>query len=182
MQISSEAISKIDAIMDQAYGEGRTTLYEHEVYMALESIGLDVPKFEFIQDVDALTGKMLERFGHDIVVKIVSSEISHKQKLGGVKVVQNQETLYISYVLDKMKKEVLSHFEDEPKIEGFLIVEFVPHTQSIGYEVLIGSKDDPSFGPILTFSKGGMMLNFLQSIMILPTYSYRHLVMIKPWN
>lgn len=177
MQISSEAISKIDAIMDQAYGEGRTALYEHEVYMALESIGLDVPKFEFIQDVDALTGKMLERFGHDIVVKIVSSEISHKQKLGGVKVVQNQETLYISYVLDKMKKEVLSHFEDEPKIEGFLIVEFVPHTQSIGYEVLIGSKDDPSFGPILTFSKGGDDAEFFAKYydpanLFLPPFSY----------
>ncbi len=177
MDISSEAISKIDDIMDQAYGEGRGALYEHEVYMALESIGLDVPKFEFIQDVEELTGKMLERFGHDIVVKIVSSEISHKQKLGGVKVVQNQETLYISYVLDKMKKEVLLHFEEEPKIEGFLIVEFVPHTQSIGYEVLIGSKDDPSFGPILTFSKGGDDAEFFAKYydpanLFLPPFSY----------
>lgn len=177
MHISSEAISKVDAIMDKAYGDGRHTLYEHEVYMALESIGLSVPKFEFIQNADELTDKMLERFGQDIVVKIVSSEISHKQKLGGVKVVENRETLYISYVLDKMKSEVLSHFEKEPKIEGFLIVEFVPHTQSIGYEVLIGSKDDPSFGPVLTFSKGGDDAEFFAKYydpanLFLPPFSY----------
>ncbi|QUH27605.1 acetate--CoA ligase family protein [Vallitalea guaymasensis] len=155
MNISVESMSIINNIFDNAYENGRKTLYEHEVYMILKSIGLDVPKFVFVKNSDELTEKMLEKFGRDIVVKIVSSDISHKQKLGGVKVVKNHETLYVGYVLDKMRKEVLSHFEQEPNIEGFLIVEFIPHTQSIGYEVLIGSKDDSSFGPVITFTKGG---------------------------
>ncbi|MCT4598558.1 MAG: acetate--CoA ligase family protein [Vallitalea sp.] len=177
MNISFEAVRKIDLIFDNAYCEGRKTLYEHEVYMALESIGLDVPKFVYINNSNDLTEKMLEKFGHDIVVKIVSSDISHKQKLGGVKVVHNHETLYIKYVLDNMKKEVLSHFERKPEIVGFLIVEFIPHTQSIGYEVLIGSKDDLSFGPVLTFSKGGDDAEFFakyydKANLFLPPFSY----------
>jgi 3-hydroxypropionyl-CoA synthetase (ADP-forming) len=31
----------------------------------------------------------------------------------------------------------------------------VPHTEAIGYEVLIGLREDPAFGPVLTLSKGG---------------------------
>jgi acyl-CoA synthetase (NDP forming) len=155
MDISVESMGEINDIFDNAYEDGRETLYEHEVYMILKSIGLDVPKFVFVKNADELTEKMLEKFGRDIVVKIVSSDISHKQKLGGVKVIKNDETLYVGYVLDKMRKEVLSHFEDTPNIEGFLIVEFIPHTQSIGYEILIGAKDDVSFGPVITFTKGG---------------------------
>jgi acyl-CoA synthetase (NDP forming) len=189
MNISEESISKINSVFDIAYAEGRNILYEHEVYMVLESIGLVVPKFVFIKDSNELSEKMLEKFGHEIVVKIVSSDISHKQKLGGVKVIQNQETLYVSYVLDKMTKEVLSHFnENKPKIEGFLIVEFIPHTQSIGYELLIGAKDDPSFGPVLTFTKGGDDAEFFAKYydpanLFLPPFSYdKALELVKGLN
>ena len=34
-------------------------------------------------------------------------------------------------------------------------MEYIPHTQAIGYEVLIGFREDPAFGPVLTVSKGG---------------------------
>lgn len=188
MNISLEAVRRIDSIFDSAFSKGRKTLYEHEVYMALDSIGLDIPKFVFINNSNELTEKMLEKFGHDIVVKIISSDISHKQKLGGVKVVQNHETLYIKYVLDNMKKEVLSHFEQKPEIVGFLIVEFIPHTQSIGYEVLIGSKNNPSFGPVLTFTKGGDDAEFFAKYydpanLFLPPFSYdKALKLVKGLN
>ena len=179
MNISLDSISIINNIFDSAYENGRKTLYEHEVYMVLKSIGLDVPKFVFVKDSNELTDKMLEKFGHTIVVKIVSSHISHKQKLGGVKVVKNQETLYVKYVLDKMNQEVLSHFEEsKPNVEGFLIVEYIPHTQSIGYEVLIGGKDDSSFGPVITFTKGGDDAEFFAKYydpanLFLPPFSYK---------
>ena len=44
---------------------------------------------------------------------------------------------------------------DGPRIDGFLIVEYVPHTEALGYEVLLGLREDPAFGPVLTLSKGG---------------------------
>ena len=34
-------------------------------------------------------------------------------------------------------------------------MEYVPHTEALGYEVLLGFRDDPAFGPVLTVSKGG---------------------------
>jgi 3-hydroxypropionyl-CoA synthetase (ADP-forming) len=60
-------------------------------------------------------------------------------------------------VMNSMRDEVLSHFPEDkkPKIDGFLIVEFVRFTQALGNEIMIGMKDDMAFGPVLTLTKGG---------------------------
>lgn len=157
MQFSTEAVQNINNILRNAYLDNRNTLYEYEVYQILKSIGLEVPEFAFIDDPLKVDAKMLHKFGRDIVVKVVSPHIAHKQKLGGVKKVANSEPLFVQFVLTRMKEEVLSHFTEgsKPDIKGFLITEFVPHTQAIGYEVLIGFKEDAAFGPVLTLSKGG---------------------------
>jgi 3-hydroxypropionyl-CoA synthetase (ADP-forming) len=157
MQFTHSTIESINAILRTAHADGRSMLYEHEVYGILENAGLQVPRFEFVQCPSQVTGKLLEKFGRDLVVKIVSPQIAHKQKLGGVKKVSNTDPLFLQFVLSRMKEEVLSHFADDskPDVQGFLLVEFLPHTQALGYEVLIGFKEDAAFGPVLTMSKGG---------------------------
>jgi acyl-CoA synthetase (NDP forming) len=154
---SDQIIQEINRIFKNAYSNGRRSLYEFEVYQILEQIGLEVPRFIFIENPLMVNQSMLEKFGQDIVLKIVSSQIAHKQILGGVKKVKNNDPLFIQFVITRMKEEVLSHFAptDQPNIQGFLIVEYVPHTQALGYEELIGIKEDVAFGPVLTISKGG---------------------------
>ncbi|MCX7748746.1 MAG: acetate--CoA ligase family protein [Clostridia bacterium] len=157
MQFSDNTISSINSILREAYLEERNTLFEYEVYKILKCMGLEVPEFILVEDPLEVNAKMLKNFEHDIVVKIISPQISHKQKLGGVKIIKNWDPLYIQFVLSRMKEEVLSHFpeNDKPEIKGFLIVQYIPHTQSLGYEILIGFKEDHAFGPVLTLSKGG---------------------------
>lgn len=147
---------KIDSVFKKAHESGRNVLYEFEVYDILGHAGLDVPHYVFIENPGLANEEVLSQFGDKIVVKVVSSDIAHKQKLGGVKIVGNSEPLFVQFVLTRMKEEVLSHFrEDKPSIDGFLIVEFVDFTQSLGNELLIGVKNDEAFGPVVTFSKGG---------------------------
>jgi len=155
--LAPEAMGRIDAILARAESEGRRGLYEHEVYGVLASIGLTVPRHLFVTASAEVTTENLRGLSPSLVVKIVSPAIPHKQKLGGVRMVSATDPLYVQYVLDRMRGEVLSHFssEDAPRIAGFLLVEMVPHTQSLGYEVLIGFREDPAFGPVLTVSKGG---------------------------
>lgn len=155
--LTSAAVSKIDVILDCAAREGRKSLFEHEVYGILSALGLTVPRFLFVRDLTEVNERSLRGFGHSIIVKIVSPDVPHKQKLGGVKKVSAVDPLYVQFVLSRMREEVASHFtaEDAPRIAGFLIVEYIPHTQAIGYEVLIGFREDPAFGPVLTVSKGG---------------------------
>jgi 3-hydroxypropionyl-CoA synthetase (ADP-forming) len=155
--LSAEAVSKINGILQCASREKRSSLLEHEVYGVLSALGLSVPRFLFAKDLGEVNEQSLRGFGHSVIVKIVSPDIPHKQKLGGVKKVSAADPLYVQFVLSRMKEEVLSHFEaaSRPRIEGFLVVEYIPHTQAIGYEVLIGFREDPAFGPVLTVSKGG---------------------------
>lgn len=157
MQFSQNTIRSINQIFKAAYADGRNMLYEYEVYQMLKNIGIEVPEFEVVLDPEQVNEKILKRFGQDLVLKIISPQIAHKQKLGGVKIVKNLDPLYIQFVLTRMKDEVLSHFPegDKPEIRGFLLTEFVPFTQSLGYEVLLGFKEDAAFGPVLTLSKGG---------------------------
>jgi len=157
MQFSEQIIESINQIIRFAHNEKREILYEHEVYKILEYIGLETPKFVFIDDPAGLNGSVLRHFRHYLILKIVSPDISHKQKLGGVKKVRNYDPLFIQFVLNQMKEEVLSHFSEDkkPEIKGFLLVEFISHTQALGYEVLLGFKQDNAFGPVMTMSKGG---------------------------
>lgn len=183
MAFSKEQIEKIDAIFTYAVQNNRQTLYEHEVYQILGYIGLEIPRFKYVSKAEDVDEKLCTLFNHDIMVKIVSPDIAHKQKLGGVKRIKNLDHLFIQFVLNKMEKEVLSHFDEsnKPRIEGFLIAEFLPHTQAIGYEVLFGIKEDRAFGPVLTLSKGGDDAEFFSkyydpaNLFIAPLdYDYSH--------
>jgi acyl-CoA synthetase (NDP forming) len=157
MGLTPEMVQRIDAVLAAAEREGRRTLYEHEVYGILDTVGLGVPRHRFVREIGEVTAETLAGLGSTLVAKIVSPGIPHKQKLGGVKRVGAAEPLYVQFVLGRMLEEVVSHFDQEkaPAIVGFLLVEYVPHTQAIGYETLVGFREDPAFGPVLTVSKGG---------------------------
>jgi acyl-CoA synthetase (NDP forming) len=157
MQLTGDMILRIDGILAAAHGQGRSVLHEHEVYAILQTIGLGVPRHRFVRDVREVTSEVLSAVGHTVMAKIVSPGIPHKQKLGGVKRVGAADPLYVQFVLARMREEVLAHFAtgEAPEITGFLLVEYVPHTQAIGYEVLVGFREDLAFGPAVTVSKGG---------------------------
>lgn len=157
MKLTDEMVLRIDGILVGAQEDGRGTLYEHEVYGVLQAIGLGVPRHRFVHDVREVSAELLSGVGHTAMVKIVSPGIPHKQKVGGVRRVATGDPLYVQYVLTRMREEVRSHHApgEAPELTGFLLVEYVPHTQAIGYEVLVGFRADPAFGPVLTVSKGG---------------------------
>ena len=157
MDISLETIRQIDAVFQEALADGRTALFEFEVFAILRCLGLPAPEFVFVTDPAAVDDGLLARFGPEIVLKVVSPEIAHKQKLGGVRILRHHDPLFIQYAMERMRQEILAGFPAgrQPAIRGFLLEEFVPHTQALGYESLIGIKEDPAFGPVLTLSKGG---------------------------
>ena len=151
-------LDRMDGIMHAAHAQGRSTLHEHEVYQLLRLAGMDVPQYAFVQDPREVTEQMLSRFpGKDLMIKIVSRDLAHNQRYGGVKRVTIRDPLFVRFLLEQMREEVLSHFgqDQKPCIDGFLIVEFIRFTQALGNEIMIGLKEDASFGPVVTLSKGG---------------------------
>jgi Acyl-CoA synthetase (NDP forming) len=154
MNTKKEVINKI---LDLAYGEGRNVLYEYEVYGILKAMGLDVPEYMLVSDSSDINETVLKRFGRSCVIKVVSPQIAHKQKVGGVRIVHDLQPHSVINTINEMVSEIYSHYGDgeKPQIIGFLLVEFIQFSQTLGYETLIGFKTDPAFGPVLTLSKGG---------------------------
>jgi 3-hydroxypropionyl-CoA synthetase (ADP-forming) len=157
MQLAGETKIKINEILRKANADSRCMLYEHEIYGILKELKLEVPRHVFVTNPAQIDETLLKPFTRAMVVKVVSPQIAHKQKLGGVKIIKNFEPLYVQFVLSRIREEVLSHFSDslKPEIKGFLLMEFIPYTNSLGNEVILGFKEDNAFGPIVTLSKGG---------------------------
>ncbi len=142
----------IEGILDQAAETGRGILYEHEVYEILSLMGLQVPAHVLVRRAGDVTHAVLSLFpGDRIVLKVVSPEVAHKQKAGGVRVV-HRDLDFVKYSFREMQRG----FEEQGlPVEGILFAEFVPYSQEIGNEILIGFRESEAFGPVLSFSKGG---------------------------
>lgn len=157
MTLSKESLRTVTDILEESHRDGRAMLYEHEVYGVLESVGIECPRRVFIQDSKEINENMLREFDRELMIKVVSPDIIHKKKLGGVRHIANHDPLFVQYVLKRMRDEIIANSPkgNPPHIAGFLLVEFVPFSESLGYELLLGAKEDPAFGPVLTLSKGG---------------------------
>jgi len=157
-RLSKEQIGKIDSILQGAADSGRGHLFEHEVYAILQVLGLQVPTYVFVKDPDELAGGQLCEFGTEkLVLKVVSGEIPHKTRVGGVRtVMRDRERIRAN--MHRMREEILAHpsyVEHKPSIEGFLLTSFVEYSKDLGNEILIGMKENLAYGPEISFSKGG---------------------------
>jgi acyl-CoA synthetase (NDP forming) len=157
MSLDPQVEQKINAVFENALAAGRRTLYEFEVYELLQALGLQVPNYLYVTEPTKLTEDQLAPFLPRVVLKIVSADIAHKSKLGGVKIIDAEDPLYVRFVMQVMRQEVCSHFSasEQPKIDGFLLAQLVPFSEALGNEVLIGVKEDIAFGPTVTLTKGG---------------------------
>lgn len=156
--MQKQTLDQVNAILGTAYADGRQTLYEHEVYELLKLLGFQIPLYRFITKPEQVTDELIAPFGgKEMMAKIVSRNLAHKQRFGGIQKVNIADPLFIRYVLSHMRKDVLSHFEDgqKPSIDGFLLIEFIHFTQAIGDEIMVGFREDPAFGTVVTLSKGG---------------------------
>ena len=145
-------VPRVDAIIAGAAAAGRCQLYEHEVYAILGELGLRTPRHLVVGGEKDIGAPTLAGFGTErIVVKVVSPDAPHKQKLGGVKVVY-KDLDFVRWTVREMR----ARFEERGlRVEGVLLAEFVRYTQALGNEALLGFRESAAFGPVLSFSKGG---------------------------
>lgn len=98
-----------------------------------------------------------KRFGFPVVLKIDSEDVVHKSDIGAVKInISNEKELVKSY--NEIIKNVNS-FKKDAMIHGMLI-----QKQVSGHNILIGSKRDPQFGPVIVFGLGGVMVELLKDV------------------
>jgi len=96
--------------------------------------------------------------GFPAVVKVASPDIAHKTEAGGVVVgVRNGEEL--ARAVDEVIRRGRA-FAPGARIDGALVCEMVDD----GVEVLVGTSQDPVFGPIVTLGMGGVQAEVLKDV------------------
>jgi len=144
-------------VLDKAKAEKRDSLTAPEGKLVCDAYGIAVPK-EGVARSAQEAGKLANGMGFPVVLKIVSPDILHKTEAGGVVVgVKSAEEAEKAY--DRIIANAKS-YKSGAKIEGVQVQQMLQG----GQEVIIGAVTDPSFGKLVAFGLGGVLVEVLKDI------------------
>jgi len=148
---------QIRTILDKVRAEGRSSLTAPEGKLLCDAYGIPVPK-EVVSASAEDAAKAATEMGYPVVMKIVSPDILHKTEAGGVIVgVASADEAKAGY--DKILANAKSYKADA-KIEGIQVQQMLKG----GTEVIVGSITDGSFGKLVAFGLGGVLVEVLKDI------------------
>ena len=144
-------------ILDKVKAEGRASLTAPEGKLVCDAYGIGVPK-EGVATSAAEAAKIASDMGFPVVLKIVSPEILHKTEAGGVlvgvKSAQEAEKGFATIMANAKK------YDAKAKLLGVQVQQMLAG----GQEVIIGAVTDPSFGKLVAFGVGGILVEVLKDI------------------
>lgn len=146
------------AVIAAARARGCCSLTEVEAKQVFEAYGLPVAKTLLATSPDEAVALVEKVGGYPVVLKIVSHDILHKSDAGGVKVnIKDEASLRAAYqtILDNARA-----YKPDARIDGIAVQHMAPW----GTETIIGSINDPSFGPTAMFGLGGIFVEVLKDV------------------
>jgi acetyl coenzyme A synthetase (ADP forming)-like protein len=149
--------AKVREVLDAVKASGRTALTAPEGKIVCDAYGIAVPK-EGVAGSAADAGKLAASMGFPVVMKIVSPDILHKTEAGGVVVgVRNADEAAGAYeqIVANAKK-----YKADASILGVQVQQMVKG----GQEVIVGAITDNSFGKLVAFGMGGVLVEVLKDI------------------
>jgi len=147
--------------LDIPLGPAAAELDEEASKALLSKAGIAIVQGEVATDIDGALAAA-DRIGYPVAAKIVSPQIVHKTEVGGVALgLRNAGELRDA--LSAMKTRI-GAAAPQASIEGF----FVQHMAGGGVELLVGARRDPQFGPIVIVGSGGVLVELLKDIVLLP--------------
>ncbi|RJL18903.1 acetate--CoA ligase family protein [Paracoccus siganidrum] len=160
LSVSPEAGQPQDAvraILDKVKAEGRDSLTAPEGKIVCDAYGIAVPQ-EGVAKSAAEAVSLAEGMGYPVVLKIVSPDILHKTEAGGVLVgLRSREEVETGY--DRILANA-RNYKADARIEGVQIQQMLTG----GQEVIIGAVTDASFGKLVAFGLGGVLVEVLKDI------------------
>ena len=144
-------------VLDRVKAEGRTSLTAPEGKLVCDAYGIPVPK-EGVANSAQDAAKLADGMGFPVVLKIVSPDILHKTEAGGVLVgLKSADEVSKGYetILANAKK-----YKADAKIDGVQVQQMLKG----GTEVIVGSITDGSFGKLVAFGLGGVLVEVLKDI------------------
>ncbi|WP_395685976.1 acetate--CoA ligase family protein [Caenimonas koreensis] len=149
--------SKVRAILDKVKASGRDSLTAPEGKEICDAYGIAVPQ-EGVCSSAADASKLASSMGFPVVMKIVSPDILHKTEAGGVIVgVKSAEEAAAAY--DKIIANA-KNYKADANIVGVQVQQMIKG----GLEVIVGAITDDSFGKLVAFGLGGVLVEVLKDV------------------
>jgi len=144
-------------IITRALADGRQALTPTEARAVCEEYGIAVPG-DALATSPAEAAQAASAMGFPVVLKIVSPQILHKTEVGGVRVgltsaedVEQAYTEIVQRARAAVPDAEISGVQVQQQVEG-------------GQEVIVGSVTDPSFGKLVAFGLGGVLVEVLRDV------------------
>ncbi|MDE0342889.1 MAG: acetate--CoA ligase family protein, partial [Deltaproteobacteria bacterium] len=158
MQAGSNRQEEVRSVLERVKSEGRTALSPLECGAVLRAYGVTLPR-EGVAQSAAEAADLAEDIGFPVVMKIVSEDILHKTEAGGVRVgVADREQAEQGYgTLIKNARA----YKADAVLGG---VQVQQQVSGGGVEVIVGAVTDPSFGKVVAFGLGGVLVEVLRDV------------------
>ncbi|MDI1313417.1 acetate--CoA ligase [Prosthecobacter sp.] len=151
-----EALPLVGDMIDSVLKSGRTLMTEQEAKQLLQVSGIPIVETRAAYD-EAAAIAAAEALGYPVVVKLLSSTITHKSDCGGVQLnLLNAAAVQQAWrlILDNV-----THLHGLAAFEGVTVQRMI--TQK-GVELILGASTDAQFGPVLLIGAGGTLVEVLQ--------------------
>lgn len=127
----------------------------------LSAAGIRVPDGDLVQSVDA-AAVAAKRIGYPVVLKAQAAALAHKTEAGGV-VLNIASEAALRSAWEAMTADVKRAAPDVA-LDGVLVEQM----SAKGIELLVGAKRDPGWGTVLLLGLGGIWLEALGDVRLLP--------------
>ncbi|MCF3946786.1 acetate--CoA ligase family protein [Acidiphilium iwatense] len=152
-----QSVEAVRRILDEARKDGRTALTAPEGKALCDAYGIAVPGEALAKSADE-AAKQAAAMGFPVVLKIVSRDILHKTEAGGVLVgLKSADEVKRGY--DTILANALN-YDAKAVIDGVQVQQMLTG----GQEVIIGAVTDDSFGKLVAFGMGGVLVEVLKDI------------------
>jgi acetyltransferase len=139
-------------MIDRARSQDRSLLTETESKHLLNLYGVPMVETRIATSADEAV-KHAKSLGYPVVLKVHSETVTHKSRVGGVRLHLRDATS-----VRKAYSEIRKAIEKNAGSGHFLGVTVQPMVLREGIELIVGSSIDPQFGPVILFGSGGRMV------------------------
>ncbi|TDX03505.1 acetate--CoA ligase family protein [Kribbella sp. VKM Ac-2566] len=150
----------VRTILDQALADGRTSLSAPEAKLVADAYGIPTPGEGLATTAEEAAGLAAE-IGFPVVLKIVSPDILHKTDAGGVVVgVDTEDAVLAAY---KQIVDNATAYKPDADIVGVQVQKMLVTGGDV-QEVIVGAVTDPTFGKVVAFGLGGVLVEVLKDV------------------
>jgi acetyltransferase len=143
---------RVAELINAVRKEKRTILTEFESKQIFAEYDIPTVTTLLVDSEDAAVAKA-DEIGYPVVLKLNSRTVTHKTDVGGVQLnLADEEAVRQAY---RTIRETVTEQEGARAFEGVTVQ---PMESLDGYELIIGSSQDPQFGPVLLFGTGGTLV------------------------